>query len=69
MKTLDKIIIVVLVVVFLLLAVIPVTFNLRFIIFILTLTNIFALLAISWNILSGYMGLLSLGHSFFFAGG
>ncbi|MEM3124933.1 MAG: branched-chain amino acid ABC transporter permease, partial [Candidatus Caldarchaeum sp.] len=34
-----------------------------------TLTNIFALLAVSWNLLSGYMGLLSLGHSFFFAGG
>ncbi|MCS7109995.1 MAG: branched-chain amino acid ABC transporter permease [Candidatus Caldarchaeum sp.] len=69
MKTIDKIAVVVLVVVFVLLAVVPVGFNLRFIIFILTLTNIFALLAISWNILSGYMGLLSLGHSFFFAGG
>ncbi|MEM0441438.1 MAG: branched-chain amino acid ABC transporter permease [Candidatus Caldarchaeum sp.] len=69
MKTVDKIVLAVLAVVFVLLAVIPVGFNLRFLIFILTLTNIFALLAISWNILSGYMGLLSLGHSFFFAGG
>ncbi|MEM1943878.1 MAG: branched-chain amino acid ABC transporter permease [Candidatus Caldarchaeum sp.] len=55
--------------VFIALAVIPTAFNLRFVIFILTLTNIFAMLAISWNLLSGYMGLLSLGHSFFFAGG
>jgi branched-chain amino acid transport system permease protein len=51
------------------LALLPPLLNLRFIIFILTLTNLFALLGISWNILSGYMGLLSLGHSFFFAGG
>ncbi|MEM1950032.1 MAG: branched-chain amino acid ABC transporter permease [Candidatus Caldarchaeum sp.] len=55
--------------VFIALAVIPTAFNLRFVIFILTLTNIFAMLAVSWNLLSGYMGLLSLGHSFFFAGG
>ncbi|MEM2334442.1 MAG: branched-chain amino acid ABC transporter permease [Candidatus Caldarchaeum sp.] len=55
--------------VFAALAFVPTFFNLRFIIFILTLTNIFALLAVSWNLLSGYMGLLSLGHSFFFAGG
>jgi len=55
--------------VFVVLAAVPLAFNLRFIIFILTLTNVFALLAVSWNILSGYMGLLSLGHSFFFAGG
>lgn len=69
MKPVDKIVIPSLAVVFILLAVIPIGFNLRFLIFILTLTNIFALLAVSWNILSGYMGLLSLGHSFFFAGG
>ncbi|MCS7138112.1 MAG: branched-chain amino acid ABC transporter permease [Candidatus Caldarchaeum sp.] len=56
-------------IVFLALAVVPTLLNLRFIMFILTLTNIFALLAVSWNLLSGYMGLLSLGHSFFFAGG
>jgi branched-chain amino acid transport system permease protein len=65
----NQAIIVSLVIVGAVLALLPPLLNLRFIIFILTLTNLFALLGISWNILSGYMGLLSLGHSFFFAGG
>jgi len=65
----DLLTLLILTAVFIALAVIPPALNLRFIIFILTLTNIFAMLAISWNLLSGYMGLLSLGHSFFFAGG
>uniref|UniRef100_A0A7J3G4N1 Branched-chain amino acid ABC transporter permease n=1 Tax=Caldiarchaeum subterraneum TaxID=311458 RepID=A0A7J3G4N1_CALS0 len=69
MKRVDKFFIIGLLVVLAILAVAPIAFNLRFIIFILTLTNIFAMLAVSWNLLSGYMGLLSLGHSFFFAGG
>ncbi|MEM2485144.1 MAG: branched-chain amino acid ABC transporter permease [Candidatus Caldarchaeum sp.] len=69
MKQLERLTLLGLLAVFAALAFVPTFFNLRFIIFILTLTNIFALLAVSWNLLSGYMGLLSLGHSFFFAGG
>lgn len=45
---------------------VPPYLNLGFLGYLVTLTNIFAVLAISWNLLSGYMGLLSLGHSFFF---
>lgn len=44
----------------------PVFLNLGYLTYLITLTNIFAVFAISWNLLSGYVGLLSLGQSFFF---
>jgi branched-chain amino acid transport system permease protein len=48
------------------LAVFPALPGIRAVLFPLTLTNIMATLAIAWNLLFGYAGLLSLGHSFFF---
>lgn len=45
----------------------PQAMNYRYIVYVITLTNVFATLAIGWNLLSGFMGLISLGHSFFFA--
>lgn len=48
------------------LAVLPALPGMRALLFPLTLTNIMATLAIAWNLLFGYAGLLSLGHSFFF---
>ena len=36
-----------------------------YLMYLLTIMNIYAILAISWNFLFSYLGLLSLGHSFF----
>ncbi len=51
------------------LVVVPALPGMRALLFPLTLTNIMATLAIAWNLLFGYAGLLSLGHSFFFGAG
>ncbi len=51
------------------LMVVPALPGMRAVLFPLTLTNIMATLAIAWNLLFGYAGLLSLGHSFFFGAG
>jgi branched-chain amino acid transport system permease protein len=40
-----------------------------YVIHILTLANIYAILAMSWDLVSGYTGQVSLGHALFFGGG
>lgn len=51
------------------LVILPALPGMRALLFPLTLTNVMATLAIAWNLLFGYAGLLSLGHSFFFGAG
>jgi len=51
------------------LALIPVFMENVYIIHILILSNIYAVLASSWDLISGYTGQVSLGHALFFGGG
>ena len=43
----------------------PQLLNANYLMYLLTIMNTYAVLAISWDFLFGYLGLLSLGHSFF----
>ncbi len=43
----------------------PQAIHAEYLMYLLTIMNTYAVLAISWDFLFGYLGLLSLGHSFF----
>lgn len=51
------------------LALIPMLTENIYIIHMLTLANIYAILAAGWDLVSGYTGQVSLGHALFFGGG
>ncbi len=51
------------------LALIPAFIENEYIIHIIILSNIYAVLASSWDLISGYTGQVSLGHALFFGGG
>lgn len=51
------------------LALVPMFIDNIYVIHILTLANIYAILAVSWDLISGYTGQVSLGHALFFGGG
>ena len=51
---------------FLLLLFLPVTRPVEFLLFVLTTTNIIAIFAVSWDLLAGRCGQMSLGHALFF---
>lgn len=54
---------------FVILAVVPVFTDNVYILHIIILSNIYAVFASSWDLISGYTGQVSLGHSLFFGGG
>ena len=57
------------VVFFVLLFVIPLISADRYILLVLIFTNIFVIFAVSWDVLSGYTGLINFGHALFFGVG